>query len=99
MTPIQYAAALLYCQEQIDLCGKDGEAEDARRFATLQHDLWAEVTKLGLAGRVEDTIEDIADAPDLVRDLARSLVHLCSGALATSVDAKTAIETSPKKCA
>jgi hypothetical protein len=79
MTPIQYAAALLYCQEQIDLCGKDGEAEDARRFAALERDLWGEVTKLGLAGHVEDRIEDIAAAPDLVRDLAKSLGHMCSG--------------------
>jgi hypothetical protein len=99
MTPIQYAAALLYCQEQVDLCGKDGKAEDARRFAALERDLWAEVTKLGLAGRVKDAIEDIADAPALVRDLARSLVHLCSGASSAPVDSKTSIEASPRKCA
>ena len=99
MTPIQYAAALLYCQEQIALCGKDGGAEDAQRFAALERDLWTEVTKLGLAGHVEDTIDEIADAPELVRDLARSLVHLCSGRSSASVDPTTSMETSPSKCA
>jgi hypothetical protein len=48
MTPLQYAAALLYCQEQIDLRAKHGEAEDARRFAALERP-WA-LGVLGNAG-------------------------------------------------
>jgi hypothetical protein len=99
MTPLQYAAALLYCQEQVDLCGKDGEAEDARRFAALERDLWGEVTQLGLAGHVEDQIEKIAGAPDLVRDLARSLGHPCSGAFSASVDSRTSSEAPHGNCA
>jgi hypothetical protein len=99
MTPLQYAAALLYCQEQIDLRAKHGEAEDARRFAALERELWGEVAKLGLAGRVKDAIEDIADAPALVRDLAHSLAHLCSDEISASVDAQTASEAPGAKCA
>ena len=99
MTPLQYAAALLYCQEQIDLCAKRGKAEDARRFAALERDLWGEVAKLGLAGHVKDTIEDIAAAPDLVRDLAQSLAHLCSNGGSASVDSQTAGEAPPEQCA
>jgi hypothetical protein len=99
MTPIQYAAALLYCQEQIELCGKDGEAEDARRFATLKRDLWDEVARLGLVGRVEDKIVDFSDAPDLVRELASSLVHLYSAGSSASGDSMPSIEASRGKCA
>ena len=99
MTPLQYAAALLYCQEQIDLCAKRGKAEDARRFAALARDLWGEVAKLGLTGRVKDTIEDIAAAPNLVRDLAQSLADPCSDRFSASVDSQTASETPPEQCA
>ena len=99
MTPLQYAAALLHCQEQIDLCAKRGKAEDARRFAALARDLWGEVAKLGLTGRVKDTIEDIAAAPNLVRDLAQSLADPCSDRFSASVDSQTASETPPEQCA
>jgi hypothetical protein len=34
MTPIQYAAVLLYCQEQIDLCGKGGGEAAGVRWTT-----------------------------------------------------------------
>jgi hypothetical protein len=99
MTPLQYAAALLYCQEQIGLCAKRAKAEDARRFAALERDLWDEVAKLGLAGRVKDTIEDIAAAPDLVRDLAKSLADSCSDEFSASVDSQTASEDPPEQYA
>ena len=99
MTPIQYAAALLYCQEQIDFCGKDGDAADARCFATLKRDLWDEVTQLGLVGRVEGKIVDFSDAPDLVRELARSLVHLYSAGSSASGDPMPSIQASRGKCA
>jgi hypothetical protein len=99
MTPLQYAAALLYCQEQIECCAKRSAAEDARCFAALERDLWGEVAKLGLAGRVEDTMEDIADAPDLVQDLAQSLAHACSNGFSASGDAQTASEAPPEQCA
>jgi hypothetical protein len=60
----------------------------------LERDVWAEVTQLGLAGQVEDKIKDIADAPDLVRDLATSLIHVASGGFSALADSETAGEAS-----